>query len=45
MTKRAWPVLLPVCLWLLGLGVTLAAGGQQTPPSADPGNVRRASII
>lgn len=32
MTRRAWPVLLPVCLSLLGLSVSRAAGGQQTPP-------------
>ena len=41
MTKRAWPVLLPVCLLLLGLGVTLAAGGQQTPLPITQVNVQQ----
>jgi cytochrome c peroxidase len=41
MTKRAWPVLLPICLLQLGLGVTLAAGGQQTPPPTTQVNVNQ----
>ena len=41
MTRRARPVLLPVCLLLLGFGVTLAAGGQQTPLPITEVNVQQ----
>ncbi len=41
MTRRAWPVLLPLCLLLLGLGVTRAADGPQTPPPMTAVNVQQ----
>jgi cytochrome c peroxidase len=41
MTRRARPVLLPVCLLLLSLGVTFAAGGQQAPPPVTQVNVQQ----
>ncbi|MBE3076009.1 MAG: cytochrome-c peroxidase [Actinobacteria bacterium] len=41
MTKRAWLVVLPVCLLLLGPGVSGAAGGQHTPPPTTQLNVQQ----
>jgi len=41
MRKGAWPALLPVCLSLLGLSVTGAVGGQQTPPPITEVNVQQ----